>query len=126
MLYVEPVLGLPDGELAEWLWRLPLCRGGSKRAPAERCARCARQAVDLLLGHHQQLLASIGEHLADYGFDPGQTLSDWVLALERIAELSEAADGDCVWSAPSHPRDSTPADALRLLDALRRHAHPDT
>ena len=125
---LEPVLALLDGEFAEWLWRLPICCGGSKHAPAELCVRCARQAADLLLEQRQRVLDGIQDRLAEHGFDPATTYRDWLLALQRIAELSEAASGECVWSAPMHPRDPlrSAADAYRLLDAVERLHTPDT
>jgi hypothetical protein len=120
---LEPVLGITDEGLGDWLWRLPNCCGWEKRAAAERCARCSRQAADLMLEKRQQVLAGILDRLAPHGFDPETTYRDWLLALERIAELSEAADGECVWSAPSHPRDTLKslADVQNLFDAIKNH-----
>ena len=125
---LETVLGLPDGELAEWLWRLPICCGISKQAPAELCARCARQAADLLLEQRQQVLDGIQDRLAEHGFDPATTYRGWLLALQRIAELSEATSGECVWSAPLHPRDRlrSAADAHHLLDTIQQLHTPNT
>jgi len=117
---LEPVLGIADEDFGDWLWRLPICCGVTKSAPADRCARCAQQAADLILENRQKILAAIREHLGPHGFDAESTYRDWLLALQRIAELSHAASGDCVWSAPSHPKDSTPADWQRLLSALDR------
>ena len=119
---LEPVLDIADEELGEWLWRLPICRGVTKRAPAERCARCAQRAVDLMLEQRQLVLDGIRERLTPHGFDAESTYRDWVVALQRIAELSRAASGDCIWSAPSHPNDKckTAADAERFMAALER------
>jgi hypothetical protein len=118
---LEPVLGITDEDLGDWLWRLPICCGFPKHAPADRCARCARQAADLMLEQRQRVLDGISERLAPQGFDPEITYRDWLLALQRIAELSNATEGDCVWSAPVHPSDSlkTEEDVRRLLDRLR-------
>ena len=113
-----------DDYLGDWLWRLSTCRGVSKHAPAERCAKCARQTVDLLLEHHQAVLDYVRKNLVSYGFDPEETYRDWLLAFQKITELSSAAEGDCTWSAPFHPRDpdKTPAElaraAKRFLDYL--------
>ncbi len=93
-------------ELGNWLWRLRVCCGFTKSAPAEQCARCARQAADLMLDHRPQVLDGICENLSEYGFDPETTCRDWLLSLQQIAELSTAAEGDCHWSAPFHPRDT--------------------
>jgi hypothetical protein len=118
-----PVLDIQDEDLGDWLWRLPICRGFPKRTAAERCARCARQAADLMLEHRQQVIDGIQERLGPHGFDAETTYRDWLLALQGIAELSAATDGECVWSAPSHPRDAlkTQADVLRLLDTISKH-----
>lgn len=119
---LEPVLGLRGVELGEWLWRLPVCCGVLKQAPAEHCARCAGQAAGLMLAQRQRVLEGIQARLAEHGFEPETTYRDWLLALQRIAKLSEAATGNCVWSAPAHPRDriQSAADARRLLDAVER------
>jgi len=114
--------------LGDWLWRLSNCRGVSKHAPAERCVECARRTVDLLLEHRQRVLDYIRKNSVPHGFDPEETYRDWLLAFQKIAELSSAAEGECVWSAPLHPRDpyKTPAEVargakrtLKALDKLR-------
>lgn len=113
--------------LGDWIWRLSNCRGISKHASAEQCARCARQAADLMLEHRQAALDHIRKNLGSYGFEPEETYRDWLLALQRIIELSEIADNECVWSAPFHPRDpyKTPDElaraAKRFLKALDRY-----
>ncbi len=120
---LEPVLGIEDEDLGDWLWRLPICCGFPKRTAAERCARCARQAADLMLEQRQRVLGGIRDRLASHGFEPEPTYRDWLLALQRIAELSAATDGECVWSAPSHSRDTlkSEADVRRLIDTLSKH-----
>lgn len=120
---LEPVLGIADEDFGDWLWRLPMCCGFPKRTAAERCARCARQAADLMLEHRQQVLDGIRERLGPHGFEPEAAYSDWLLALQRITELSTATAGECVWSAPSHPRDTlkSEADVHRLIDTLSKH-----
>lgn len=125
---LETVLSISDEELCEWLWRLPICCGFSKSAPADRCVRCARHAADLMLEHRQQVLDGIRERLSEHGFDPEKTYRDWLLALQSIAELSAKADAECIWSAPSHPRDSlrSEADAQRLIDTLTKHEPKDS
>ncbi len=51
-------------------------------------------------------LAGITQRLGPHGFDAETTYRDWLHALEQIAQLSvTAGNGECVWSAPSHPRD---------------------
>ena len=92
-------------ELRDWILRLSTCRGISKQAAADRCVRCARQAADLLLEQRQRVLDYIKTNLSPHGFEPETTYSDWLLALQKIAELSAATEGECVWSAPLHPRD---------------------
>jgi hypothetical protein len=119
---LEPVLDITDANLGDWLWRLPICCGITKSAPAERCARYAQQAADLMLEQRQQVLAGIRERLAPHGFDPESTYRDWIVALQRIVELSMAATGDCLWSAPMHPKDSIKTAAevekLKAIDRL--------
>jgi len=119
---LEPVLGIMDEDVADWLWRLPICCGVTKKAPADRCARCAQRAADLMLEQRQRVLDGIRDRLTPSGFDAETTYRDWLLALQRIVELSAAAGGDCSWSAPSHPNDSykTAADVKRLMGALDR------
>jgi hypothetical protein len=53
-------------------------------------------------------------------FDADTTFRDWVMAFQHIGSLSADAEGDCVWSAPSHPKDMKPADWKRLDSALER------
>ena len=119
---LESVLDITDEELGVWLWRLPICRGVTKSAPAERCARCAQRAVDLMLEQRQRVLDGIRECLTPHGFDAESTYRDWIIALQRIVELSTAASGDCSWSAPMHPDDKykTAADVKKFMDALER------
>jgi hypothetical protein len=117
---LEPVLRITDDEVGDWLWRLPICKGVTKVSPAQRCARCAQQAIDLMLEHRQCVLDGIQERLSEHGFNPEITYQDWILALQRIVELSAQVDGDCTWSAPMHPNDKfkTPADFKKLMGAI--------
>jgi hypothetical protein len=117
---LEPVLDITEEELGEWLWRLPICCGVEKRAPAEVCARCAQRTVDLMLEQRQRVLEGIRERLGPHGFDPDETYRDWITALQRIVCLSRDAADDCVWSAPRHPKDMTKSDWQRLALALER------
>ena len=119
---LEPVLDVKDEDLADWLWRLPICCGVTKSALAERCARCAQKAADLMLEQRQRVLGGIRERLATHGFDADVTYRDWIAALQRIVELSRAASGECVWSAPAHPNDTfkSRVDVERFMDALKR------
>ena len=100
---LEPVLDIADEDVADWLWRLPICCGVTKSAPAERCKRCAQKAIDLMLKRRQRVLDGIRDRLAAHGFDSDATYRDWIMSLQRIVELSRAASGECVWSAPGHP-----------------------
>ena len=124
---LDSVLRIADEEMGDWLWRLRVCCGFTKSAPAEQCVRCARQAADLMLDHRAQVLDGIRENLSGYGFDPETTYRDWLTALQRIAELSAAAEGDCRWSAPTHPRDTfkSERDVLHFLDNLTNHEPED-
>jgi len=119
---LEPMLDIRDEELGDWLWRLPICSGVTKRAPAERCARCAAKTIDLMLEHREPVLEGIRERLASQGFDPDATYSDWITALQRIVHLSRASNGECVWSAPAHAKDPmrSASDWKRLMDALEQ------
>ena len=121
---LEPVLGFADEELGAWLWRLTICCGMTRRAPAEQCARCARKAMNLMLERRQCILDGIQERLGPRGFDSETTYRDWILSLQRIVELSESAEGNCVWSAPAHPQDNriSEAEAQRRLAQLRAEA----
>lgn len=75
-----------------------------------------------MLEQRQTVLDGIKDRLVGHGFDPETTYRDWLLALQRIADLSEAASGVCVWSAPMHPRDrlKSAADTQQFLDAVKR------
>ena|SRR5450756_882220 len=117
---LEPILSITDEELGEWLWRLPICSGVTNSAPAERCARCAQRVADLMLEQRQQVLDGIRDRLTPHGFDAETTYRDWIVALQRIVELSAVTSGDCSWSAPLHPSDKfkTAADAERFIAAL--------
>jgi hypothetical protein len=117
-----PVLVIADEELADWLWRLPICCGITKKAPAERCARCASKTAEMLLAKRQIVLDGIRHRLTSHGFDAERTYREWILALQRIAELSSAASGECCWSAPFHPRDrlKSEVEAKSMVEALTR------
>jgi len=117
-----PVLDIADEDLADWLWRLPICCGVKKSTPAERCARCAQKAADLMLEQRQRVLGGIRERLASHGFDAEGTYKDWIAALQRIVELSRASNDECVWSAPAHAKDRmrSAGDWKRFMEALER------
>jgi hypothetical protein len=117
---LEPVLAIEDDEFIDWVWGLRVCCGRKRSAPAEFCARLAQRSVDLMLEHRQQVLDGIHERLGPDGFDPDTTFRDWIMAFQRIHELSVGTEGDCVWSAPSHPKDMKAADWQRLDAALVR------
>jgi hypothetical protein len=117
---LEPVLDITDRELGEWLWRLRICCGVEKSAPADVCARCAQRTVDLMLEQRQRVLDGIRDRLGPHGFEPSETYRDWIMAFQRIVSLSAEAEGDCVWTAPRHPKDMTAADWQRLSLALER------
>jgi hypothetical protein len=117
---LEPVLGIRDHEFIDWVWGLRVCCGRERGAPAEFCVRLAQRTVDLMLEHRQQVLDGIRECLGPHGFDADTTFRDWILAFERIQSLSAEVEGNCVWSAPTHPRDMKPADWKRLGSALDR------
>jgi hypothetical protein len=74
----------------------------------------------LLLEHRQKVLEGIRDRLGPHGFDADVTYRDWIIAIQHIASLSANADAECVWSAPAHPKDMTPADWQRLILALER------
>jgi hypothetical protein len=116
------IVEITDEELNEWLWRLPICCGVTKSAPAKKCARCARQAVALLRNNRQRVIDGIRERLVPDGFEPERTYVDWIDALQQIAVISESTAGDCKWSAPSHRDDpiQSAADLERLRSNLER------
>lgn len=121
---LEPVLEIEDEEIGAWLWHLTICRGVTKSSPADICTRCAQRLLDLMLDQRQRVLDGIREHLSPLGFVAEETYHDWILAFQQIIMLSKAADGDCTWSAPSHPDDrfKSAADVerfLRILDNLK-------
>ena len=115
---LEPILKLTEREMIDWVLGLPVCCGIKKRAPAEVCARCARQTIDLMLDHRFDVLEGIRTRLGPHGFEPEATYRDWFLAMQQILELSKRAEDECVWSAPRHPNDMTKADLERLNAAL--------
>ena len=73
-----------------------------------------------MLEHRQQVLDGIRERLGPQGFDADMTFRDWIMAFQRIHDLSAGIEGDCVWSAPLHPNDMKAADWQRLDAALER------
>jgi hypothetical protein len=77
----------------------------------------------LMLEQRQRVLDGIRDRLAPHGFDPETTYRDWLVALQRIAELSATAEGECLWSAPAHPRDTlkSEADVRHFIDTLSKH-----
>ena len=117
---LEPVLGIRDREFIDWVMWLSICRGRERRAPAEFCARLAQRTVDLMLEHRQQVLHGIRDRLGPHGFDAETTFCDWIAAFQCIHSLSLNVEIECVWSAPSHPKDMKPSDWRRLGSALDR------
>lgn len=117
---LEPVLDIRDQEFIDWVWGLPICCGRERRASAKFCAHWAQKTVDLMLEHRERILDGIRERLGPHGFDANTTFRDWIMAFQHIASLSAGVEGDCVWSAPSHPKDMKPADWRRLDSALER------
>ena len=117
---LEPVLSIKDHEFIDWVWGLRVCCGRERSAPAEFCARLAQRSVDLMLEHRNQVLDGIRDRLGPHGFDADTTFRDWIIAFQRIRNLSAGTEGDCVWSAPSHPKDMKAADWQRLDTALER------
>ena len=117
---LEPVLDIHDPELIDWVWGLRICCGRERRASAEFCARCAQRSVDLMLEHRQKVLDGIHDRLGSYGFDPEATFGDWIQAFQSIRDLSAKTEGECTWSAPSHPQDMKAGDWQRLMLALER------
>jgi hypothetical protein len=117
---LDPVLDITDDELADWLLRFTTCRGVTKRAPSETCARCAQRLIDLMLEQRQRVLDGIRDRLVPHGFEVEDTYRDWIMAFQQIVKLSTAANGDCVWSAPLHPDDRlrSSADAERFVRRL--------
>lgn len=117
---LQPIIGIEDKDLIDWLMRLTVCRGVTKSASSERCVRCAERLLDLMLEQRQRILDGIPDCLASYGFDAEETYRDWIMAFQQIINLSKATDGDCSWSAPVHPDDpyKSAADADRFLNAL--------
>jgi hypothetical protein len=113
------VLNINDEELGDWLWRLPICKGVTKRRSAEMCNRCAQKMIDLMLEHRQRVLDAIRELLGPHGFDADTTFVDWITAFQQIRNLSAKAESECIWSAPSHPEDK-PADWQAFMLALER------
>jgi len=107
---LEPVLGIKDRDFIDWVWGLRACCGREQSAPAEFCARLAQRTADLMLTHRQQVLDGVRERLGPHGFEADATFRDWIMAFHRIHTLSAGIDGDCVWSAPSHPKDMKLAD----------------
>jgi hypothetical protein len=121
---LQPIFEIEDEDLIEWLLRLTICCGVTKKAPAERCARCAERLLNLMLEQRQRVRDGIRDCLASHGFDAEETYRDWITAFQQIIEISKATDGDCSWSAPVHPDDAykTAADAERFLKALDKYA----
>ena len=64
---LDPVLGIEDEGLAGWLLRLTACCRITKDAPAEKCARCAEQLLNLMLEQRLRVLDGIRERLASDG-----------------------------------------------------------
>lgn len=112
---LESVFKIEDDDLAGWLMRLTVCRGITKEAPAERCARCAEQLLNLMLEQRQCVLDGIRDCLASHGFDTEETYRDWIMAFQQIIKLSKATDGDCSWSAPA-----LPGERVKAIAALKR------
>jgi len=117
---LEPVLGIRDREFIDWVWGLRVCCGRERHASVEFCARMAQSTVDLMLEHRPRALDGIRERLGPYGFDAEATFRDWISACQQIRGLCVGAEGECVWSAPSHPKDMKAADSQRLDSALER------
>jgi hypothetical protein len=124
---LQPILGIKDEDLAEWLMRLTVCCGVTKSAPSERCARCAQRLLDLMLEQRQIVLDGIQDCLSSYGFQVEETYRDWITAFQQIIKLTTTRGDDCSWSAPMHPDDryKTAADVERLMKALDKLGRED-
>ena len=92
---LEVILNITEEELGEWLWRLSICRGVTKRAPSDKCVRCAQKAIDLMLESRQRVLDGIRERLGPHGFDADTTYVDWITAFQQIRDLSAKAESEC-------------------------------
>lgn len=111
--------GISDGA-AEWLAKLSTCRGFEKSSPAEVCCCSSRNVIDFIEGDPQAVIDRIQSNLAEHGFDPQITLSEWSDSLKRIETISANTTGNCSWIAPSHESAviKTKEDAQKLMDAI--------
>ena len=106
---VECLFENEDEKLSEWLWRIRTCCGCTRSADAKWCADSARKVINLLLDNPERARAKIVEVGSNDGFEPEKTYQSWLSSMARIAALADlAAEGECSWSAPSHPLDKDP------------------
>lgn len=123
---IEPILALKDEALGAWLWKLTICRGVIKSAPATDCEHFARQVLDLLMDNKPLLLAGIEERLQPDGFDPHITFVEWLISMQKIAELSSKTYGDCQWFASIADQAKVRKSAKQFLawmdDYRKRHS----
>ena len=126
---IEYYVELPE-DVAEWLWRLPICYGVEKRSDSAIAFRAATVARDAILDHQEVILAGIRERAPQY--EASEVFRLWMDGFTKIIESSQGVDF-CTWSAiqPGDPPD-TPERRAQFLEALdkftqdlRKEAEPD-
>lgn len=117
---LEGILEFDDENLGSWLFRLCVCKGGTKSAGTRRCRRNAKKAIRLIVENEGCVKAGIRERLGPHGFDPEVTFSEWLASLELIRDNSRSLFGKCYWSAPLHKNDryQTKEDVEKLVKNL--------
>ena len=108
-----------SAETADWIWRFPICCGVTNAVPAELCHSATHELLLLIPEHFDDIRKVIEERIeSDLSY---QEISRyWIDALEYIHKTSDNSEGDCYWSAPSHPDDKIQSeeDHQKFADAL--------
>ena len=107
---LEPILKslnevVLSDDIAEWVWRFPICCGVTKTAPSKLCAKSAQALSDLMLENRNEVLEKIEKQFSDTPFSAAQVFSDWIMALNEIHKIATRREEDCEWSAQALPED---------------------
>jgi hypothetical protein len=92
-------------DTGDWIWRFPICCGCLKSAPADRCYRCANDALTLLTRHKDNVVSGIEERFGETPVSGMEIYLQWHSALTIITTVSAQITGDCHWSAPTDRSD---------------------
>ena len=91
-------------ETADWVWRFPICCGVTKSLSAKLCHTATHELL-LFIPERIADIRKVIEERVESDLTYQEIIKHWIDALEYIHSSSSNSEGDCYWSAPSHPDD---------------------